>query len=163
MSTDIPFRIGKGYDVHALVERRALIIGGVEIAFDKGLDGHSDADVLMHAICDALLGAANLGDIGQHFSPDDAQYKGQNSAFFLEKIAQLLKKKDYRISNIDSTIIAQAPKMAPHLAEMRGNISAALGIEIDQLSIKATTTEKLGFTGRGEGIAADAIALISKL
>ncbi len=153
-------RIGKGYDVHALVENRPLIIGGVSIPFDKGLAGHSDADVLMHAICDALLGAANLGDIGQHFSPDDAQFKNQNSVFFLQKTAGLLAKNAYKIVNIDSTIIAQRPKMSPYIQEMKQNIAMALSIDIDQVSVKATTTEFLGFIGRGEGIAADAVALI---
>lgn len=162
MSTSPSFRIGKGFDVHALVEGRPLIIGGVEIPFDKGLEGHSDADVLMHAICDALLGAANLGDIGQHFSPDDAQFKGRDSAFFLKTAAKLLADEKYSIVNIDSTLIAQAPKMAPHLAQMKHNIAQALSIDIGQISIKATTTEKLGFAGRGEGIAADAISLLIK-
>lgn len=153
-------RIGKGYDVHALVNDRPLIIGGVTVPFDKGLSGHSDADVLIHAICDALLGAANLGDIGQHFSPDDAQYKNRESKYFLQQVAVLLTQSNYAIVNIDSTLIAQAPKMAPYLPEMKANIAAALSIHIDQVSIKATSTEKLGFTGRGEGIAADAIALL---
>lgn len=155
-------RIGKGYDVHALVEGRLLIIGGVTIPFGKGLAGHSDADVLMHAICDALLGAANLGDIGTHFSPEDAQYKDNNSAKFLRGAAKLLSDTGYEIINIDSTIIAETPKMRPHIAAMQKNISQALSISRDKVSVKATTTEKLGFAGRGEGIAADAIALIGK-
>jgi 2-C-methyl-D-erythritol 2,4-cyclodiphosphate synthase len=153
-------RIGKGYDVHALVEGRPLIIGGVSIPFEKGLDGHSDADVLMHAICDALLGAANLGDIGTHFPPEDAQYKNNHSAKFLRGAARLLADAGFEIVNIDSTIIAEAPKMRLHIAEMQKNIAQALSISPDQVSVKATTTEQLGFTGRGEGIAADAIALI---
>ena len=157
------YRIGKGFDVHAMVNGRPLIIGGVEIDYDKGLAGHSDADVLMHAICDALLGAANLGDIGQHFPPDDVAHKNQDSVRFLQYIARLLIQKDYAIVNIDSTIIAQAPKMAPYIGEMKSNIAHALSIEMSQVSIKATTTEKLGYTGRGEGVAADAIALISKI
>ncbi len=156
-------RIGKGFDVHALVERRPLIIGGVNIPYEKGLDGHSDADVLMHAICDALLGAANQGDIGAHFPPEDAQYKDRNSAEFLRGTAQLLLDAGFEIINIDSTIIAQAPKMRPHIKAMQKNIAEALSINSEQVSIKATTTEKMGFTGRGEGIAADAIALICRL
>ncbi len=160
-STDIEkVRIGKGFDVHALIEGRPLIVGGVDIPFEKGLDGHSDADVLMHAICDAVLGAANLGDIGLHFPPGDMQHKDQNSAYFLQGAAKLLSEAGFKIINIDSTIIAEAPKMRPHVAAMQANIASALSINIDQVSIKATTTEKLGFIGRGEGIAADAIALI---
>ncbi|MEE9446437.1 MAG: 2-C-methyl-D-erythritol 2,4-cyclodiphosphate synthase [Arenicellales bacterium] len=157
------FRIGQGYDVHALVEGRALIIGGVDIPFEMGLAGHSDADVLMHAICDALLGAANLGDIGAHFSPDDAKYKNKASRYFLQGAAKLISQAGYEIGNIDSTIIAEAPKMLPHITLMQENIAAALFIKIDQVSIKATTTEKLGFVGRGEGISAEAIALIYKV
>lgn len=153
-------RIGKGFDVHALVDGRLLIIGGVTIPFDKGLDGHSDADVLIHAICDALLGAANLGDIGVHFPHDDALYKDQASSLFLQGVAKLLSDTGYKIVNIDSTIIAESPKMSLHIADMQANIAQALSININQVSIKATTTERLGFTGRGEGIAADAIALI---
>lgn len=153
-------RIGKGFDVHALIDGRLLIIGGVTIPFDKGLGGHSDADVLMHAICDALLGAANLGDIGLHFPPDDALYKGQASSLFLQGVAKLLSDAGYKIVNIDSTIIAESPKMSIHTADMQANIAQALSISINQVSVKATTTERLGFTGRGEGIAADAIALI---
>ena len=153
-------RIGKGFDVHALIDGRLLIIGGVTIPFDKGLGGHSDADVLMHAICDALLGAANLGDIGLHFPPDDALYKGQASSLFLQGVAKLLSDAGYKIFNIDSTIIAESPKMSTHIADMQANIAQALSISINQVSVKATTTERLGFTGRGEGIAADAIALI---
>jgi 2-C-methyl-D-erythritol 2,4-cyclodiphosphate synthase len=162
-STDIgKFRIGKGFDVHALIEGRPLIIGGVAIPFEKGLDGHSDADVLMHAICDAVLGAANLGDIGLHFPPEDTQHKDQNSAQFLQGAAKLLSDAGFKIINIDSTIIAEAPKMRPHVAAMQTNIARALSLDVDQVSVKATTTEKLGFTGRGEGIAADAIALICR-
>jgi len=154
------FRIGKGYDVHALVKNRPLIIGGVDIPYYLGLVGHSDADVLMHAICDALLGAANLGDIGRHFPPDEARYEGQSSELFLRGVATLLAKRGYQIINIDSTIIAQAPKMAPYISRMQSNIARALALQETQVSVKATTTEQLGFTGRGEGIAADAIALI---
>lgn len=156
-------RIGKGFDVHALVEGRPLIMGGVNIPYDKGLDGHSDADVLMHAVCDALLGAANLGDIGAHFPPEDAQYKDRDSAQFLQGTAKLLSAAGFEIINIDSTIIAEAPKMRSHIAAMQANIAQALSIDADQVSIKATTTERLGFTGRGEGIAADAIALICRV
>ena len=156
----VNLRIGKGYDVHALVTGRPLIIGGVNIPFPSGLAGHSDADVLMHAICDALLGAAGLGDIGTHFPPDDDRYKNQNSAHFLQGAAALLADEGYAIVNIDSTIIAQAPKMRPHIESMCKNIARALSIEPGQVSVKATTTERLGFPGRGEGIAADAIALV---
>ena len=161
MKNKIPdLRIGKGYDVHALVAGRPLILGGVSIPFPSGLAGHSDADVLMHAICDALLGAAALGDIGAHFPPDDDRYKDQDSARFLQGAVELLAERGYAIVNIDSTIIAQAPRMRPHIDAMRENIARALGIEPDRVSVKATTTERLGFPGRGEGIAADAIALI---
>ena len=155
-------RIGKGFDVHALVNGRPLIIGGVDIPFGKGLAGHSDADVLMHAICDALLGAVNLGDIGTHFSPEDAQHKDRPSKEFLHKAADLLNESGYKIINIDSTIIAEKPKMWPHIPQMCENIANALAIDVNRVSIKATTTGKLGFTGRGEGIAADAIALITR-
>lgn len=153
-------RIGKGFDVHALTEGRPLIIGGVEIEYEKGLLGHSDADVLMHAICDALLGAANLGDIGLHFPPGDERWRGQPSARFLQAAAELLAEAGYTIVNIDSTLIAEAPKMRPHIAAMQANIATALSIDPALVSIKATTTEQLGFTGRGEGIAADAVALV---
>ncbi len=156
--TDI--RIGKGFDVHALVEGRPLIIGGVEIPHEKGLLGHSDADVLMHAICDSLLGAANLGDIGLHFPPGDETWRDQPSARFLQQAEELLAQAGYAIVNIDSTIIAQAPKMRPYIKAMQANIAAALSIDPAQVSVKATTTEQLGFTGRGEGIAAEAIALV---
>ena len=153
-------RVGKGYDVHALVVGRPLIIGGVDIPFPSGLAGHSDADVLMHAICDALLGAACLGDIGTHFPPEDDRYKNQDSACFLQEAARLLSEAGYSILNIDSTIIAQAPKMRSYIDAMRANIALALGVETSCVSVKATTTERLGFPGRGEGIAADAIALV---
>ena len=155
-------RIGKGYDVHALVENRPLVLGGVTIPYALGLAGHSDADVLMHAICDALLGAVNLGDIGRHFSPDDRRYEGMESRYFLQKTAALLDKVGYQVVNIDSTIIAQSPKMQPYIADMQSNIAAALSIQPEQVSVKATTTEQLGFAGRGEGIAADAIALLQQ-
>ncbi|HKB83550.1 MAG TPA: 2-C-methyl-D-erythritol 2,4-cyclodiphosphate synthase [Burkholderiales bacterium] len=153
-------RIGQGFDVHALVRGRALIIGGVSIAFEKGLDGHSDADVLLHAVCDALLGAAGLGDIGRHFPDTDLRYKDADSRALLRQVAKLLQDVGYQIVNLDSTIIAQAPKMAPHIPAMVANIAADLGVDQGRVNVKAKTTEKLGFTGRGEGIAAEAIALI---
>jgi len=154
-------RIGHGYDVHRLVEGRKLILGGVEIAHDKGLAGHSDADVLIHAICDALLGAASLGDIGQHFPDDDPAYKDIDSRVLLRKVREKLEAQSLKIENIDSTVIAQAPRLAPHIPEMIQNITSDLSIEPDQMNIKATTTEKLGFAGREEGIAVHAIALLS--
>lgn len=153
-------RVGQGFDVHALVEGRALIIGGVTIPFGKGLDGHSDADVLLHAVCDALLGAASLGDIGRHFPDTDARYKGADSRVLLREVAKLLRQGGFAVINMDSTIIAQAPKMAPHIPAMVDNIAADLGIARDRVNVKAKTTEGLGFTGRGEGIAAEAIALL---
>lgn len=155
-------RIGTGFDTHRLEEGRKLIIGGEDIPFEKGLLGHSDADVLIHAIIDSLLGAAALGDIGAHFPDTDEKYKGISSITLLEKTGKLLYEKGYRILNIDSTIIAQAPKMAPHILKMRENISAALKIGIDDVSVKAKTNEHMGFSGRGEGIEARATALISK-
>ena len=153
-------RIGQGFDVHALVTNRALIIGGVTIAFEKGLDGHSDADVLLHAVCDALLGAAGLGDIGRHFPDTDSRYKDADSRVLVREVARLLRDNGFHVVNLDSTIIAQAPKMAPHIPAMIANISADLGIERVRVNVKAKTTERLGFTGRGEGIAAQAIALV---
>lgn len=155
-------RIGHGFDVHAFAEHRKLIIGGVEIAHPLGLAGHSDADVLLHAICDALLGAAGLGDIGRHFPDTDARYKGIDSRHLLREVVHLLTEHGYSVVNVDSTIIAQAPKMAPHIEEMRVNIAQDLGSRQDAVNIKATTTEKLGFTGRGEGIAAEAVCLLSR-
>jgi len=153
-------RIGHGYDVHQLVAGRKLIIGGVEIAHDKGLLGHSDADVLLHAICDALLGAAALGDIGKHFADTDAKFKNIDSRILLREVARLIGNAGYRVANVDATIIAQAPKMAPHIAHMVENIAADLGVAMNAINVKATTTEKLGFAGRGEGIAAEAVALL---
>ena len=153
-------RIGQGFDVHQLVAGRKLIIGGVEIPHDKGLDGHSDADVLIHAICDALLGGAGLGDIGKHFPDSDARYKGIDSRKLLREVAQLLGKNGLKVVNVDATIIAQEPRMAPHVERMRINIAADLGIPPVDVNIKAKTTEHLGFVGRGEGIAAEAIALL---
>ena len=153
-------RIGHGYDVHQLVTGRKCIIGGVEIVYEKGLLGHSDADVLLHAICDAMLGAAGLGDIGKHFPDSDASYQGADSRGLLRQVVALLKQQGYQLSNLDATIIAQAPKMAPHIETMCMNIASDCGVKRSQVNVKATTTEKLGFTGRGEGIAADAVCLI---
>ena len=153
-------RIGMGYDVHKLVENRDLILGGVKIPYEKGLLGHSDADVLLHAIMDALLGAAALGDIGKHFPDTDPAYKGASSMELLKQVGALIEQKLYVIGNIDATIIAQRPKMAPHIEKMRENVAEALGIEKDQINIKATTEEGLGFTGSGEGISSQAIAAL---
>ena len=153
-------RIGHGFDVHRLVVGRKCIIGGVTIAFDKGLDGHSDADVLLHAICDALLGAAGLGDIGKHFPPSDDAYKGANSRELLRHVVDLIKHKGFSVGNVDATVICEAPKLSPHTAQMCANIAADCGVEVGQINVKATTTEKLGFTGRGEGIAAEAVCLL---
>jgi 2-C-methyl-D-erythritol 2,4-cyclodiphosphate synthase len=157
------FRIGTGYDVHKLTEGRRLIIGGVEIPFKKGLLGHSDADVLTHAVMDALLGAAALGDIGIHFPDDNNAYAGADSLELLRRVGEILLQNGFKIGNIDSTIIAQAPKMRPYIDEMRGNIARVLGIEISRVSVKATTEEGLGFIGAGEGIAAQAVCLINRL
>ncbi|MDY6316688.1 MAG: 2-C-methyl-D-erythritol 2,4-cyclodiphosphate synthase [Oribacterium sp.] len=153
-------RIGTGYDVHKLVEGRKLILGGVEIPYEKGLLGHSDADVLLHAIMDALLGAAALGDIGQHFPDTDPEYEGADSLKLLAEVGKILRDAGYQIGNIDATVIAQRPKLMPYLPEMRQNVAGALGIDVSQVSIKATTEEHLGFTGRGEGISTQAVALI---
>jgi 2-C-methyl-D-erythritol 2,4-cyclodiphosphate synthase len=155
-------RIGQGFDVHALVEGRKLIIGGVEIPFTLGLEGHSDADVLLHAISDALLGAAGLGDIGRHFPDSDPQYRGIDSRRLLRHVARQLKEAGYRVVNVDATIIAQAPKMAPHIPQMVKHIAADLEAAEDCINVKATTTEKLGFTGRGQGIAAQAVCLLTR-
>ena len=156
-------RIGTGYDVHRLTEGRKLIIGGVEIPYEKGLLGHSDADVLLHAIMDALLGAAAAGDIGLHFPDNDPAYEGASSLMLLLKVGGILTNKGYYINNIDATIIAQAPKMRPYIDEMRENIATVLGIPVDRVSVKATTEEHLGFTGRGEGISAQAVCSIDLL
>lgn len=155
-------RIGHGFDVHAFAENRRLIIGGVDIPHDRGLLGHSDADVLLHAISDALLGAAALGDIGKHFPDTDARFKGIDSRKLLRHVAELLAARGWRVGNVDATIIAQAPKMAPHIAAMREHIADDLGIDADAVNVKATTTERLGFTGRQEGIAAEAVCLVYK-
>ena len=153
-------RIGQGFDVHQLVEGRKLIIGGVDIPYEKGLLGHSDADVLLHAICDALLGAAALGDIGRHFSDADARYKDIDSRVLLREVARMVANEGFRIANVDATIIAQAPKMAPHIGKMVENIASDLGIAMNAVNVKATTTERLGYAGRGEGIGAQAAALL---
>jgi 2-C-methyl-D-erythritol 2,4-cyclodiphosphate synthase len=153
-------RIGQGFDVHALVNGRKLVIGGVTIPFDRGLEGHSDADVLIHAVCDALLGAAGLGDIGRHFPDTDSQYKDVDSRTLLREVGRKVRAAGYRIANLDATIIAQAPKMAPHAAAMVANLSADLGLKPGQVNVKAKTAERLGAIGRGEGIAAEAIALL---
>jgi 2-C-methyl-D-erythritol 2,4-cyclodiphosphate synthase len=153
-------RIGQGFDVHPLVAGRRLVIGGVDIPHHQGLDGHSDADVLLHAICDALLGAAGLGDIGQHYPDTSAEFRGVDSRKLLRDVANKIAARNLKIVNIDATIIAQAPRMAPHMARMTGNIAADLGIAPAMVNIKATTTEQLGFLGRMEGIAAQAVALL---
>jgi len=159
--SEIPFfRIGHGFDVHQLVVGRKCIIGGVDIAYERGLLGHSDADVLLHAICDALLGAAALGDIGKHFPDTDAKFNGINSRELLRHVGALIKDRGYAISNIDATIIAQEPKMAPHIPNMVINIASDLHLELSQVNVKATTTENLGFAGRGEGIAVEAVCLL---
>ncbi len=152
--------IGMGYDVHRLVPDRDLIIGGVKIPYEKGLLGHSDADVLLHAIMDALLGAAALGDIGKHFPDTDPKFKGADSRVLLREVCRLLDEAGYRVENVDATIIAQAPKMRPHIDTMRQNIAEDLGIELSQVNVKATTEEGLGFTGTGEGISSQAICLL---
>lgn len=155
-------RIGQGFDVHALVGGRRLVIGGVEIPHDKGLEGHSDADVLLHAICDALIGAAALGDIGAHFPDSDERYRNIDSRELLRQVARLVAGRGWRVVNVDATVIAQAPRLSPHIPRMRENIAEALGIPRDDVNLKAKTTEKLGFVGRGEGIAAEAVALIAR-
>lgn len=155
-------RIGHGYDVHRLTEGRKLILGGVEIPFEKGLLGHSDADVLSHAVMDALLGAAALGDIGQLFPDSDPAYEGADSLKLLRRVAQALGEHGYGIGNVDATVLAQRPKLAPHIPEMRERLAAAMGIEPGRVSVKATTEEGLGFTGAGEGIAAHAVALLNE-
>ena len=156
-------RIGQGFDVHQLVAGRRLVIGGVEIPFEKGLLGHSDADVLLHALSDALLGAAGLGDIGRHFSDRDARYKDADSRGLLREVARMLRDAGWRVANVDATVIAQAPRIAPHAAAMVANIAADLGIAASAVNVKAKTSEGLGYLGRGEGIAAEAVALIEPL
>jgi 2-C-methyl-D-erythritol 2,4-cyclodiphosphate synthase len=154
-------RIGQGFDVHALITGRKLMVGGVDIPHEKGLDGHSDADVLLHALCDALLGAVALGDIGRHFPDSDSRYKNADSRMLLREVSRLVQEAGYRIVNIDATIIAQAPKMAPHIPSMVNNIAADLGLSRGQVNVKATSTEGLGFAGRAEGIAAEAMVLVN--
>ncbi len=156
-------RIGHGYDVHRLVENRRLVLGGVEIPFDKGLLGHSDADVLLHAISDSLLGAAALGDIGKHFPDTDAKYKDADSLLLLSEVAKILKDNGYSVVNVDSTVMAQNPKLSPYIQMMRENIAKALSTHIDNISVKATTEEGLGFTGSGDGISATAVCIIEKV
>ena len=153
-------RIGQGFDVHQLVEGRKLIVGGVEIPYNKGLLGHSDADVLLHAITDALLGAAALGDLGRHFADSDAKFKDIDSRILLREALHLVREQGYRVGNVDATIIAQAPRMAPHIPQMVAHIAADLRVEKNAVNVKATTTEQLGFSGRGEGIAAQAVVLL---
>lgn len=163
MEVDDIMRIGIGYDVHKLVENRALIVGGEKIPYERGLLGHSDADVLIHAIMDALLGAAALGDIGKHFPDTDKKYSGISSILLLKNVGELLESKSYRVANIDSVIIAQKPRMAPYIEQMRINIADALKLEVDQVSVKATTEEGLGFTGRSEGISSQSVCLLEKI
>ena len=156
-------RVGHGYDVHRLVEGRALILGGVTVPFDRGLLGHSDADVLTHAVMDALLGAAVLGDIGKLFPDSDAAYAGADSIALLERVTALLREHGWQVGNVDATVVAQAPKLAPYIPEMRRRLAEAMGLDVDCVSVKATTEERLGFTGSGEGMAAHAVALIERL
>ena len=162
MMKNFAFKIGSGFDVHRLVEGRRCIICGVDIPAERGLLGHSDADVALHALTDALLGAVALGDIGRHFPDTDPKWEGADSRRLLRAVVDMLRQRGYVAVNVDITIMAQAPKMAPHIEAMRANVAADLGIDIDCVSVKATTTERLGFTGRGEGIAAQAVALIAK-
>lgn len=156
------FRVGTGFDVHALVENRSLILAGVQIPYEEGLLGHSDADVALHALMDALLGAAGMGDIGKHFPDTDARFEGADSRRLLRFVVEMLQKEGWQVNNVDVTIIAQRPKLAPFIATMRERVAGDLGVGEDAVNIKATTTEKLGFTGRGEGIAAEAVASIIK-
>ncbi|HCL20645.1 MAG TPA: 2-C-methyl-D-erythritol 2,4-cyclodiphosphate synthase [Oscillibacter sp.] len=156
-------RVGHGYDVHRLVEGRALILGGVTVPFDRGLLGHSDADVLTHAVMDALLGAAALGDIGKLFPDSDAAYAGADSIALLERVTALLREHGWQVGNVDATVVAQAPRLAPYIPDMRRRLAEAMGLDVDCVSVKATTEERLGFTGSGEGMAAHAVALIERL
>ncbi len=156
-------RVGHGYDVHRLVEGRALILGGVTVPFDRGLLGHSDADVLTHAVMDALLGAAALGDIGKLFPDSEAAYAGADSIALLERVTALLREHGWQVGNVDATVVAQAPRLAPYIPEMRRRLAEAMGLDVDCVSVKATTEERLGFTGSGEGMAAHAVALIERL
>ena len=156
-------RVGHGYDVHRLVQGRALVLGGVTVPFDRGLLGHSDADVLTHAVMDALLGAAALGDIGKLFPDSDAAYAGADSIALLERVTALLREHGWQVGNVDATVVAQAPKLAPYIPDMRRRLAEAMGQDVDCVSVKATTEERLGFTGSGEGMAAHAVALIERL
>ena len=156
-------RVGHGYDVHRLVEGRALILGGMTVPFDRGLLGHSDADVLTHAVMDALLGAAALGDIGKLFPDSEAAYAGADSIALLERVTALLREHGWQVGNMDATVVAQAPRLAPYIPEMRRRLAGAMGLDVDCVSVKATTEERLGFTGSGEGMAAHAVALIERL
>lgn len=156
-------RVGHGYDVHRLVEGRALILGGVTVPFDRGLLGHSDADVLTHAVMDALLGAAALGDIGKLFPDSEAAYAGADSIALLRRVTALLREHGWQVGNVDATVVAQAPRLAPYIPEMRRRLAEAMGLDVDCVSVKATTEERLGFTGSGEGMAAHAVALIERL
>jgi len=155
-------RIGHGYDVHRLVDGRALILGGVNIPYEKGLLGHSDADVLTHAIMDALLGAAGLGDIGKHFPDTDPAYKGADSLKLLDHVMEVLSQSGWKVGNVDATIIAQRPKLAPYIPDMRNNLAERMGVEVERINVKATTEEKLGFTGSGEGMSAHAVCLLTR-
>ena len=157
----VPFRVGQGFDVHRLVEGRRCVLGGVEIPHEKGLLGHSDADVLLHAIADALLGAIGAGDIGMHFPDTDDRWRGADSSKLLERVGEIVREAGYEIGNVQGTVICERPKIAPHVDAMRANVARALGVESGQVGIQATTTEKLGFPGRGEGIAAMAVALVA--
>ncbi len=159
---DPTVRVGTGFDVHPLVEGRPLILGGVRIAHARGLSGHSDADVVAHAVADALLGAAALGDLGQHFPPGDPRYAGADSLKLLERVRELLRERGWNVGNVDCTVIAEQPRIAPHRDAMRANLARALGVAVEEVSVKATTTERLGFTGREEGIAAQAVVLIQR-
>jgi 2-C-methyl-D-erythritol 2,4-cyclodiphosphate synthase len=158
----VSFRVGQGFDAHRLVEGRPLLLGGVRIAHARGLEGHSDGDCLMHAVCDALLGAAGAGDLGRHFPSSDARWKGAESRVFLEEVARLLRDGGFEVENLDATVIAQAPALAPHLDAMRERLAQVLGIDAGRVSVKAKTTDHLGALGRGEGIAAQAVALIRR-
>jgi 2-C-methyl-D-erythritol 2,4-cyclodiphosphate synthase len=157
------FRVGFGFDAHPLTGGRKLILGGVNIPFEKGLDGHSDADVLLHAVCDALLGAAALGDLGIHFPDHKDDFKDQESSFFLKEVFEMVKNSGFEIGNLDSTLVLQSPKIQPYISEIRKNIATLLELDADRVSVKATTTERMGFTGRGEGVAAYATVLIRKI
>lgn len=162
MSNCMQFRIGSGFDVHKFAENRKLIICGIEVPYEKGLLGHSDADVALHALMDALLGAAALGDIGRHFPDTDDRFKGADSTVLTKHVVQLLQEKSWQINNVDITVIAQKPKLAPYIAAMKSKVAEVLGIDEERVNVKATTTEQLGFTGRGEGIAAEAVASLIK-